>query len=447
MSNTAKRLARLFAFGLALLLVIALSNVFLVRTDAMSVMTLREMYARDDIELAFIGSSVVREHVNPAIIEEKTGLTSFNAAFLSASLPADIAVATELFAHHDPQWTVLVIEPYTLNTAKEYTETQFMIMNHLKSPRVKLEYYLRLCAQDGLYIDRALMFRTFYPQSLGDLGKTVGMWLTPETTFARIQAQTADQMQYMGAGFARVVSEASARDMVRQRMMRLPDPGYTYELLAPSREMLLEFKALCEAEGTNLMIVCVRNHTSHVLSEPEYLPYARSLRAFCAENGIACYDLTLAKPSLMPNLDAYYADLYHMRGEGADLFSAALGDMLARAMAGEDLSGEFYEDDAQMLAACDFITNTWITRDEDEGNRYRADCNTGTLVVPEYRFELIGADGASTLLRDYSADAEIVCDIPEGSDLRVLARPQGGAQDADVYYDYPTDYEAYFGEV
>ncbi len=444
MKHTAKRLARLIAFGLVLLLLITLGNVFFVRTDAVSVMTLREMYAREDIELAFIGSSIVREHVNPAILEEKTGMKTFDASFLSATLAADIAVATELFKGNDPKWTVLAVELSTLHTAKEKTETQFMIAPHIRDPRVTLKYYMDLCAQDGLYIDRALMWRTYYPRSMDELTKTLGMRFAPEKTFEKVSAESAERMTYMGAGFQRMKGGTSAEKTIRREIISTGEAFYTDALLPATQEQLLEFKALCEAEGTNLIVVCFPWHTANVLSRSDYLPYTGRLLEFCADNGIACYDLTRARPSLMPNLDAYYIDPYHMSGEGADIFSEALGDFLVRAMAGEELSGEFYASDAEYLASIDFITNTWIV--PGEGDAYMADCSTGSLVVPEYRFELIGADGESTLVRDYDTGARIEVEIPDGMNLRVWARPQGGEQRSGVYYDYPADYAAFYGE-
>ena len=40
----------------------------------------------------------------------------------------------------------------------------------------------------------------------------------------------------------------------------------------------------------------------------------------------------------------------------------------------------------------------------------------------------------------------IDADIPEGCDLRVYARVQGREQDPAIYYSYPSDYIAHFGE-
>lgn len=91
---------------------------------------------------------------------------------------------------------------------------------------------------------------------------------------------------------------------------------------SPTKALLLRYKALCEEKGSQLMILLFPNLTAHALAEPEYLPYCESLMAFCRENGIPCYNFQYVKADYMENLDAYYYDLYHLNGEGADKFSA-----------------------------------------------------------------------------------------------------------------------------
>ncbi|MDO5299890.1 MAG: hypothetical protein Q4F18_10715 [Clostridia bacterium] len=445
MNNTPKRFIRLAAFMLALVLLVCLANTYLIQTDAISCVIMKEMLARDDIELCFVGSSVVRDHFNPAIISEITGLTAFNAAFPSASLQADIAVTEELFKKNDPQWTVLVVEPYNFNTAKENPETEYMLMPHLTDWRVKLDYYLRLCKEDGFYLDRLLIFRDFFATSLADVAKAIGLRHNTEATFKKVAEGMDPSTTYMGQGFLRNTPDYTVEDDVRRQMARVEDPGYVYELLEPSKEMLLEYKALCEEKGTNLLVVVFPNHTSHMLSEPECLPYSRSLMNFCAQNDIPCYNFSLAKPELVPLLDEYYFDLYHMNGTGADLFSEAFARFFNLYAAGEDVSGLFYASDEEYLASIDFIVNTWLFPAQEE-NAFLADCNRGSLVQPEYRFVLRRPDGTEELVRDYTPDGGITAEIPEGCDLRVYARPQGNEEAEPVYYDYPTDYDAYYGK-
>ena len=173
------------------------------------------------------------------------------------------------------------------------------------------------------------------------------------------------------------------------------------------------------------------NLTAHALAEPEYLPYCESLMAFCRENGIPCYNFQYVKADYMENLDAYYYDLYHLNGEGADKFSAFFARFFNAYVGGEDVDGWFYADSAEYLASVDRVTNAWLMR---RGDQFVADCNRGTQVTPLYRF-CLSTDGVRTLLRDYSEDNALpVSAVPAGSSVFVYAVP-AGQPDAEPVFD------------
>ena len=74
---------RIAGFFLCLVLLIAFANKFLLQTDTVAFLTIREMQQREDIEMAIIGSSVVRDHFDPVLISEETGLTAFDVLIFS----------------------------------------------------------------------------------------------------------------------------------------------------------------------------------------------------------------------------------------------------------------------------------------------------------------------------------------------------------------------------
>ena len=218
---------------------------------------------------------------------------------------------------------------------------------------------------------------------------------------------------------------------VLEKQFRYPLDGYVYELLEPTKALLLRYKALCEEKGSQLMILLFPNLTAHALAEPEYLPYCESLMAFCRENGIPCYNFQYVKADYMENLDAYYYDLYHLNGEGADKFSAFFARFFNAYVGGEDVDGWFYADSAEYLASVDRVTNAWLMRRSDQ---FVADCNRGTQVTPLYRF-CLSTDGVQTLLRDYSEDNTLpVSAVPAGSSVFVYAVP-AGQPDAEPVFD------------
>lgn len=429
---------RIAGFLLCLALLIAFANTHLLQTDTVPFINMEEMKAREDIELAIVGSSVVRDHFNPEIISEMTGLTAFDAAIPCAALQGDIAMTEQMFKTSSPKYVAAVLEPYALNTAKEDFETMYKLMPSLEDPGIMLRYYLRTCKEDGKYLDRLLLFRTQMAESLDDLVKTFSLRYDTEAAYARISKTFDPSVTYEGAGFLRYHTQETADTLIRRQMIGREKTGWTYPLLPATQEMLLEYRALCEANGAQLIIVVYPMHTSHGLARDEFLPYTDSLTAFCAEQGIPCFNLSYAKPELMPRLDAYYFDLDHMNETGADILSAAFAQVFNRYAAGEDVSGLFYPDRTEYLKSIDYISNCWLRPRQD--GTYEADCNRGSLVEPQYRFVLRDADGEETLLCDYSDQAVIAAQIPEGANLRVYARVQGQAQDEGIYFDYPDDY-------
>ena len=423
---------RFGAFLLILVLVVLLANAVLIQTDTYSSLPLAELKSRDDIDLAVVGSSIVGEHLNANLVSEQTGLTAFSASVPSLSLQGEIALTREIYRKNSPAYTVLSLEPYNLNSAKEYTSAYYRLTPYLSSWRDKITYYLDACREDGLYLDRLFMFREFGVESLSDILKTVGLRLNPLKTYEKLKPTLDDTVTYEGSGFLRYDREPDVADLVREKLQReeMPD-GYVYELLEPTKALLLRYKALCEEKGSQLMILLFPNLTAHALAEPEYLPYCESLMAFCRENGIPRYNFQYVKADYMENLDAYYYDLYHLNGEGADKFSAFFARFFNAYVGGEDVDGWFYADSAEYLASVDRVTNAWLMR---HGDQFVADCNRGTQVTPLYRF-CLSTDGVQTLLRDYSEDNTLpVSAVPAGSSVFVYAVP-AGQPDAEPVFD------------
>ncbi|MDO5377116.1 MAG: hypothetical protein Q4G52_02170 [Clostridia bacterium] len=425
-----KKLICFAAFLLLAALLIPLGNTFLVQLDTFAAITMRDIRSRDDIELAIVGSSIVQHHFNPEIITEKTGLKAFDVTITNMVMPDILALTRELYRTNHPEWVVLVLEAYSFDTIKTDPQTQMKLMPHLTDPRNRLRYYRDIIQTDGNYLSRLLLFNTFGFSSLEDVQKAIRLRLDPDGFLEEMLEQSGGAYAYKD-GFVRREEQTRAEDELVRTVIR-EETGYEYALYDYTREKLLEYKALCEQNGSKLMVVLAPGMTAHALAEPGYLPFMESAMGFFAENGIPCFNLMYAKPSFLPRLDHLYFDLYHMVGEGADILSAAFSDLFCACLAGEDVSGWFYPNAGEYLASIDFVTNVWLTRQDGADGQVilSADCNRGTNVVVEYRFVLRAQDGSETLLRDYDADPVFSCP-PEAlaaGTAGVYARAQGSGQ-------------------
>ena len=431
------RLARLALFFAGIYVLVYLGNTFLVQLDTVAYMTMKDMRERDDIELALVGSSIVQRHLNPALITEETGLQAFDVTMTTLSPAGAIPLTKELYRHNSPDYTVLVVESYTFDTVKEDIQTQMKLMPLLTSPVDRARYVADVAGMDGRYMDRILLFRSFGFESADDVIKALRLRLDTERYFAGVTESWKGEMAYSD-GFLRHNKMESIERELRETFIR-QETGYYYEIFDYTKEKLLEYKALVEANGSELIVVALPALTIHALAEPGVLPYLDSAAAFFRENDIPFYNLMYAREELLPLLDAHYYDLYHMVGDGADLLSAAFSRVINGHIAGEDMSGWFWHNRWQYVDSIDFITNVWFTREDGEDGTVTltADCNRGTHVTAEYRYVLRGEDGSETLLRDYDTEPVFTADAQAlaGGTLRIYGRVQGES-DA-LWYEIP----------
>ena len=424
MKSTIRKALALLAFLVLAALLIPLGNTTLVQLDTFATLTMRDMRERDDIELAIVGSSIVQHHFNPALISEATGLTAFDATITNMVMPDVLALTRELYRTNSPEWVVLVLEAYSFDSVRTDPQTQMKLMPHLSSPANRLRYLQDVLEKDGETLSRVLLFNTFGFQSFDDVRKAVRLRVEPEAVLAELQSEHPGDYLYAD-GFVRRETDERATDSLVKTIIR-EETGYTYEIYDYTKDKLREFKALCEAHGSKLMVVLAPGMTAHALAEPGYLPYLQSAQAFLNELGVPCFNLMFAREELLPRLDETYYDLYHMVGEGADVLSAAFARVFNAHRAGEDVSGWFYPDAQAYLASIDFVTNCWLAQETDADGQATllADCNRGSLVTPQYRFTLIREDEGETLLRDWSEEATLTCDALDlaGGTPRVYAR-------------------------
>ena len=455
MKNHFSSLAKLALFFLGFALLIAFANTHLIQTDTIARLTIHEMQQSDDIELALVGSSIVRDHFNAQLITGETGKKAFCATVPTASMPASIALTRELFETNSPEWVVLVTEPYNFITVREAREAQYKLMPFLSDPANMLDYYLRTCKEDGYYLERLLMMRGFGAQNFSDVLKTIGLRYFPEQTYRRLLPDMDPTVSYQGSGFLRHETDERADDLIRTIIREYT--GYYYELFDGSKQQLELYKQICEENGAKLMVIIYPNHTAHALAEPGFMEYNDSLMKFCAEMGVPCFNFSFAKPELMPNLDGYFFDLYHMVGEGADILSNAFSRVFNAYAAGEDVGHFFYENRWQYLDSLNFTTNCWITAfdpdsewdlalEQDEArvrelaaeyDVFLGDCNHYVMFKPEYKFVLLEGDGSETLLQDYGVDTLYACapGMLNGQTLRLYARIAGHESSGEVWYD------------
>lgn len=430
---------RFLSFFLLPVLVLTASNLLLLRSDALTYYSIREAVQSEQLDLALVGSSIVFADFNPQIITEKTGLETYSLTIGHMSLPGALAITRLLYQERQPKYTALVLESDNFSKTTEDIQTQMRLSPHLVThPLIAIRYYLDLCSQDHRYMDRLLLFKGSMVRNLDDIRRNLSLWRSPDE-FLPESGLLEGMTQYQGRGFMRYMKDGRGYDALRFTPLKPDVADDTPGIADFSKKKLLEYQALCERHGSQLLVVISPNSTAQVLGRTGFLDKNIALGAFCRENGIPFFDMSLARDSFIPLLDSHYYDMYHLDGTGADIFSEKFGEMLNMYIAGEPVDHLFYSSADEFLDSIDFITNTWMEQRSEGGQDvFKADCLRGRTVLPEYAFYLIGEDDSPVLLQDYSAHDEYICTAGSlsGKTLRVYARPVG-SQEAlpEIFFD------------
>ena len=455
MHTLLRRFLRLIAFPALFLLLAFAGNRIFVRPDTFAVLTLRDLRNTPDVELVFVGSSVVRNHINPAIVRAETGKVTANAGIPCLSLPGALALTKELYRACSPETVVLVLEPALFGVNEEDIEAENILMPYLHDLSTRLEYYRNLVAEDHRYVDRLFLYRTFYVRSMAEMFRTVTMHLNPSAIDPSVVSQKDRAGHYEGNGFVRFSTEPCPENVLRRGFRREPVAS-DYRLRSDYISLLRQYRDLIEAHGSRLLILVFPNMGAGYLSSPGNLGYSLSLAAFCAEENIPFINFGWARPELLPSLDPYYYDAYHFGGDGVDLFSRALGRCLRLLADGQDISSLFYPDKWSFQLSLNPLPNVWLdryrgqwdysweqTKDElpepgEDQVLFLANANHLPGAVPLYAFAAVNPDGSETFLTDYAPGGMLVLDRAEvPAHLRVYARLEDHPELSPVSNDYP----------
>ena len=429
---------RLLAFFLIPMLFIYAANRLLLCPDAHSYFTLTDLTHRQDIELALVGSSVVGYNIDPDIITEKTGLSTFDASIGMMGLPSSVAVTRLLLEHNSPKYVALMLDASSLISPEESIQAQMRISPFIKNPLERLAYALDLAVQDGQYLDRLLLFKSMPVESLEDIRRIIELHTDPRGYYARRDMGNGTT-SYKGRGHVQVNLTPRRGKLLSTSSLRPYRASDHTGLYAYSKQKIREFVRLCKESGARPLVIIPPDLTAHRIAEIGYMDKSIALAEFCREEGIDFFDFSIARPEFLPRLDDYFYDLYHLNREGARLFSERFAEFLNLYTNSKPVDHLFYESQTAYLEDIDFITNVWFDTGMQDGTlTLSAACNCGPNVTPEYCFLYEAPDGTQTVLRDYNEDSAFCIRrdaLAHEGKLLVWARPKDDPHQEPVFYE------------
>lgn len=204
------------------------------------------------------------------------------------------------------------------------------------------------------------------------------------------------------------------------------------EFIANNVEYLRQICELCRQNGVQFYMVAPPTAASTLIQYGDAYPqHMTQLKEIVEQAGGVFLDLNLAMPDVLTLDGSDICDLAHLSSDGAKKTSEALGHLLSRIEAGEDVSSSFFSYDKDgwqdYLASVDYVDSVeYEAVEKGDAMVYEASTCTGTQSVVEYLFETRkSADDDWAVAQDWGPDSSYEVAPGDGAtQIRISARTQ-----------------------
>lgn len=417
---------RVIFFLIGFLLINTLIEFLFLQTRKESLLVMRDLTLVENIDIAFIGSSLCRGHIDNTIIEEYLEQDSFNLSANAARCTANYAMMLELFRDHSPKTIVLVSDPLAeinFQNRSEPIVVEAGLRPFLHGWDIKLPYIFDNCKLYGECLDRLFPWRTCHPSSADAFKENLqGKFDLEESYNSARNIATA----YDGKGYCPKYkaeqTEAHKTELhtfTKRKVKELDTADDSFLDLT-----LKKMKLLCQSNKCNLIVIVTPQLPQVLLGDRRYNQCYEIVRELCKKYDIPFWNFAYVEDELLPDMTPYFFRDEHFDIEGAEIFSQALGKVLKEHLNGEDVS-HYFSTAKEYADKRDYILNSWYTvSKKNQKITYTADCIYGSHVKPEYQFTAVDKNGEETQLQCYYSTSKCTVDAKdmEGKTIRIYAR-------------------------
>lgn len=336
------------------------------------------------IDTAFIGASLFRNGIIPAAFDETTGSRSFNCATSGQTIG---------------------LTQYMLEDLSETNPLKLALID------VSVNRLLKDDSEGGLIAKHVLLSHLFNWSARADLLKDC---FTLDDLPLTVLNSARDQLHFLWGTLSARLSSAYLKAYLRYGYV--PDAeypagsmGYTpsneanaeggisfteassaqADAVEPGNmESLERIIARCREKGISPVLVSMPTTDTFLLTFPWYEAMQSPVRALASREGVPYLDFNLSK--FRSGLtDANFLDERHMNDTGARLFTPHLAEVVKKALAGEDISSDFYASYGEAVRAIRRVSSVSLEVKTSQGAVIlRAFSLQGAEVTPTYRFFL-----------------------------------------------------------
>ena len=348
-----------------------------------------------DIDTVYLGTSLVERSVNPNIIDEELGTSSFNMATPSQSLEDAYLGIEQAIKDHRIKRAVVGVEFADLNRKSE-KKTGVFVAEKTKgeTPLEALHDWTTSIDVDTWLWSPQAFSMMFFPWQIQHVGvkkiaSNVMMQLDGTSVYEAAE-KNEPGWHYVGKGFGECDGE--------YKYVARPNVYYVnYGMLKNATEfdedrmrVVERICDLCTENDVELVFFVNPLSDFNIISFGDnYQVLSDGLKDYVEERGAAYFDFNLARPELFESKDSYYEDSQHMNIDGANALSASMAKLLGALDAGEEVNGLFGTY-AERCARVDGLASAGLMPVVSTGEtiEMHAESVAGPDVEVEYRFSV-----------------------------------------------------------
>jgi hypothetical protein len=395
-------------------------------------------YEKGGIDTIYVGTSACYEGIDPSVVDEITGYSSYNMGSNAESLRQSKRAINAAIADHQIQRVVLALDETLLQEGKEQfarPEAAFIqaqnrgqgSIERIKNDASYLFNEKYFGAPDSINFwfpwtyNRIKDFKSFKKE----LKVKFGMEEMEMQDWNNIREEDGFKPFKKKIDYNKIKSVSSIN--WKESLMSEKGLGYLDDVIN-----------LCNENDVELIIIAPPYPTSVVLScGYTYAERSNFIKAWLEERNQTYYDFNMAKESLYEKKSEYFKDWDHNNKYGAKAFSEALGEFLLQYEKGEGVESEFYSW-SDYLDTIDYIDSVVLKLKSTPGEGIYLNAGAYTALSDvEYKFQIYDKEKKKYItIRDYNRTPSMTY-TPEKEGnykFRVMARKIGSNEKYDRYH-------------
>lgn len=399
-------------------------------TSSYTRVTFHEMYAQDNIDVLFLGTSHCMHSFDPALLDKELGMNTFNAASSSQTLDGSLMVLKEAVKSNRLKHVYLDLfynSSYDVHKERTQMTSTYIISDYLKPSIDKYIYLLRASGSEhyanSFIVARRSWNKIFEPAYISDLIKKKNTHAYKSFGYDHLIHENS---AYSGKGYIKNFPEVKDWDFFDTWGWSPVNPD-TFS--KDYKNDLLNIIGFCKDHNIELTLVNAPTSDFCLTAVGDYDEYLTWIRSVADSNGIEYYDFNLCREEFFPSASDVFIDPVHLNQKGAGILAGTFSALVNKNISEEEMFYNSYREKLNDLEPNVFGVS-FMNEYSDDGSIIR-NCRivSNKPEKLEYKISVIPEGSAGRILRDYDPDPLFSMDPDITGIIAIYFRsPDGGPE-------------------